>query len=296
VDRSRKFSRASAVALVAAAHVCLVYLLVTLVSTRAELSGPSVEPIVVSLIEMQLRPPVPLAPMRLSPTLAKIQIRLSQGAPDYPIQMPIEPTPSITPSTPVAGSSGISESVNQAGGGPLTLTVTHYVARRYPDLAARFGEHGEVALALLVDAQGDVDQVKIVRSTGSSRLDRAAVSAIRQWKFVPVKSAVSGQPVWGQVKLLFAPPQHVLGVPFIVMPYQAIAPKIDAEMGKSRKDLVHAPSAEGSVRRSLEKLIAAFPVTRGNDSATKAAESIEAEVGEGGRIGKLDQRLAIFKV
>jgi hypothetical protein len=83
-------------------------------------------------------------------------------------------------------------------------------------------------------------------------MDRAAVSAVRQWKFVPVKGAIPGQPLWGQVKLLFAPP--------------------------------HAPSAEMSVRRSLEKLIAAFPVTRGNDSATNAGESIEAEVGHLGPI------------
>jgi hypothetical protein len=90
--------------------------------------------------------------------------------------------------------------------------------------------------------------------------------------------------VWGQVKLLFAPPQRVLGVPFIVMPYAAIARKINAEIGASPEGPAHAPSAEVSVRRSLEKLIAAFPVTRANDSATNAGESIEAEVGHLGPI------------
>jgi hypothetical protein len=115
-------------------------------------------------------------------------------------------------------------------------------------------------------------------------MDRAAVSAVRQWKFAPVKGAIPGQPLWGQVKLLFAPPQRVLGVPFIVMPYAAIARKIDAEIGTSPEGPAHAPSAEMSVCRSLEKLIAAFPVTRGNDSATNAGESIEAEVGHLGPI------------
>jgi TonB family protein len=276
MDTPYKFSRATAAALAAAAHLCLVYLLITHASTRAEPRGPFVKPIEVSLIERPLRPPVPLAQITLNPTLAKIKVRLPQEPPDYPIELPAEPTPSEGSSTPVGGSSGIGGSVNQAPGGPLALTVIHYVAPRYPDLAARFHEHGEVAMALLVDAHGNVDQVKIVGSSGFSRLDRAAVSAVRQWRFAPVESAV---PVWGQVKLLFAPPQRVLGVPFIVMPYAAVAPKIDAEIGTNRKRSVHAPSAEVSVRRSLEKLIAAFPAARGNDSESSASQSIEAEVG-----------------
>jgi len=266
------------VVLVTAAHTCLVYLLVTIGSTRANSGGPSVEPLLVSLIERPLRPPVPLAWVMLNPTLATIRIRLPQ-APDYPIQMPAEPTASASPSTPVTGLSGIGGAVNQAGGGPLTLTVIHYVAPRYPDLSARFGEHGEVAMALLVDAKGNVDRVKIVRSTGSARLDRAAVSAVRQWKFASGKGAVLGKPVWEQVKFLFAPAQRVLSAPLIVMPYAAVARKIDAEINTDRKASVKAPSAEVSVRRSLEKLTAAFPVKRGNDPAMGGEESIEADLG-----------------
>jgi TonB family protein len=161
----------------------------------------------------------------------------------------------------------------------LTLTVTHYVAPRYPDRSTRFGEHGEVAIDVLVDAQGNVDRVKIVRSTASRLLDRAAVSAVRQWKFAPVRGPVPGEPVWGQTKLVFAPAQRILGVPFIVMPYDAIARKIDAEIATNRERPLHAPTAEASVRRSLKKLISAFPAERGIDSTTNAGESIEAEVG-----------------
>jgi len=277
VDTSWKSSRAGAIALVAAAHVGLVYLLIMLVSTHAEPNAPSLTPIEVNLIEMPLGPRVPLAPITLNPSLTKIHVRVPQ-APDYPIEMPPEPTASLSPSTPVAGVSGMGGSVTQAGGGPPSLVVTHYVAPRYPDLSARFGEHGEVALALLVDMQGNVDEVKILRSTGSRLLDRAAVSAVRQWRFAPVKNAASREPVWGEVKLLFAPPQRVLGVPFIVMPYAAVARKIDSEIGTNREGAVRPPSAETSVRRSLERLIAAFPLARGNESA-KGTESIEADVG-----------------
>lgn len=266
--------------------MCLAYLLVTLDTPYAEPSRPPVEPILVSLIEKPLRPPAPLAPIALNPTLAKIQISLPREAPDYPIQMPVEPASNAAPSTPVAGPSEIGASVDRAGGEPATLAVTHYVAPRYPDLAARFGEHGEVAMALRVDAQGNVDQVEIMRSTGSSRLDRAAVSAARQWKFAPATDAVHREPIWAQVKLLFAPPQRLLGVPFIVMPYSAVAHKIEAEIRGNRK--THAPSAELSVRRSIETLIDAFPVAQGNDSVTNVGASLEAEVGLLGPIHTLE--------
>jgi TonB family protein len=249
-----------------------------LVSTRVQSGASTVTPIVVSLIERPLGPPVPPARVTLNPALATIHIRLPQAT-DFPIQMPAEPTPSAIPSTPVAGLSGTGGTVNQAGGGPLTLTVTHYVAPRYPDRSARFGEHGEVAIDVLVNAQGNVDQVKIVRSTASRLLDRAAVSAVRQWKFAPVRGPVPGEPVWGKTKLVFAPPQRILGVPFIVVPYDAIARKIDGEIATNREGPLHAPTAEPSVRSSLEKLIAVFSVGRGHDSATNAGESIEAEVG-----------------
>lgn len=282
----RPLNRISAVALAAAAHLCVAYLLITLLSTRPQPSGSSV-PVVVSLIERPVGPRAPLARITLKPTLATIHIRLPQ-APDFPIQMPAEPTPSANPSTPVAGSSAIGGSVNQVGGAPATLTVIHYVGPRYPDLAARFGKHGEIAMALLVDAQGNVDQVKIVRSTGSRLLDRAAVSAARQWKFAPVKSSVPGAAVWGEVKFLFAPPQRLLSVPFIEAPYAAVLRAINREMGTNRRDPERAPSAASSLRRLLEKLIASFPVARDNDSAANAAESLEAEVGHLGAIHSVE--------
>jgi TonB family protein len=74
-------------------------------------------------------------------------------------------------------------------------------------------------MALLVNAQGNVDQIKVLRTTGSSRLDKAAVSAVRQCKFAADKSVARSEPMWGQVSLRFAPPQRLLRIPVIVMPY-----------------------------------------------------------------------------
>ncbi len=57
-------------------------------------------------------------------------------------------------------------------------------------------------MALLVNAQGHVDQVEILRNTGSWRLDKAAAST---------------------------------GVPVIVMPYAAVAREIDAATAMNRE-------------------------------------------------------------
>ena len=290
MDTSWKFSRASTAALVAAAHVLLVYLLISLGSTRDKADkteASSVEPMVVSLIDRPPRPRSPILGVTFKPKLVKIQISSPQQIPDIHIDVPAEPTPSLMPSLPVAGAPGpLSGPIGQVGG-PLTLTVIHYVAPIYPSKAAFAREHGHIAMALLVNAKGNVDEIKILRSAGSSRLDKAAVSAVRQWKFASDKSGERGEPVWGLVNLDFAPPQRLLGVPLIVMPYAVVAHEIDAEIAMNHKRHLHVPSTETSMRSLLQKLIAAFPSERGHDPGTdreSSGDSLEAELGHLGSI------------
>jgi TonB family protein len=288
LDTSWKFSRASAAALLgaAAAHVLLVYLLITLGSTRATSKAPSVKPIIVRLI-YQPRPPIEVW-VTINPKPVKLQINPPQ-IPDFHIDVPAEPIPSGRPDTPLVGSPGLPGPVNQVGG-PLTLNVIHYVAPIYSLQAARAGEHGSIAMALLVDAQGNVDQIKILRSTGSSRLDRAAVSAVRQWKFAADKNGVRREPVWGEVRLRFTPPQRLLRVPVIVMPYSAIARDIDAEIATNRARHLDSTSSEVSVRSLLQKLITAFANERAKEPGTtreSAGDWVEAELGLMGPIQSL---------
>jgi periplasmic protein TonB len=290
MDTSWKFSRASTAALVAAAHVLLVYLLISLGSTRDKTDkteASSVEPIVVSLIDRPPRPRSPILGVTFKPKLVKIQISSPQRIPEIHIEVPAEPTPSVMPSLPVAGATGpLSGPIGQVGG-PLTLAVIHYVAPIYPSKAAFAREHGHIAMELLVNAKGNVDEVKILRSTGSSRLDKAAVSAVRQWKFAPDKSGARGEPVWGLANIDFAPRQRLLDVPLIVMPYAVVAREIDAQIAMNHERHPHVPSTETSVRSLLQKLIAAFPSERGHDPGTdreSSGDSLEAELGHLGPI------------
>jgi protein TonB len=49
------------------------------------------------------------------------------------------------------------------------------------------GEQGQVVLRVLIDAQGQPQKVELHKSSGFDRLDRQAIEAVRQWRFVPGK-------------------------------------------------------------------------------------------------------------
>ncbi|NZA26042.1 energy transducer TonB [Luteimonas sp. SJ-92] len=78
-------------------------------------------------------------------------------------------------------------------------------APRYPSAALRRGESGEVLLRVEVAADGRARAVEVVRSSSSRALDRAAVAAVRRWRFQPALH--DGRPVAGtvQVPIDFSP-------------------------------------------------------------------------------------------
>ncbi|MCX9157371.1 TonB family protein [Niveibacterium sp. 24ML] len=57
----------------------------------------------------------------------------------------------------------------------------------YPALSRRLGEQGRVVLRVRVEANGSAGLVELHRSSGFSRLDEAALQAVRRWKFVPAR-------------------------------------------------------------------------------------------------------------
>jgi len=58
---------------------------------------------------------------------------------------------------------------------------------RYPDLARRAGIEGQAVVKALVDIDGSVMDVQILKSSGNQMLDEAALVAARRWKFSPAK-------------------------------------------------------------------------------------------------------------
>lgn len=63
----------------------------------------------------------------------------------------------------------------------------------YPAISRRLGEQGVVVLRVLISPDGRASEVQLVKTSGSSRLDGAAVAAVKEWRFVPALRG--GKPV-----------------------------------------------------------------------------------------------------
>lgn len=67
----------------------------------------------------------------------------------------------------------------------------------YPVLSRRLREQGVVKLRVHVTAEGTAGEVTLHASSGHERLDKAALDAVKRWRFRPVQQA--GTPVAGWV-------------------------------------------------------------------------------------------------
>lgn len=69
----------------------------------------------------------------------------------------------------------------------------------YPVVALRHGESGQVVLQVRIDEKGLPIDVDVARRSGSRELDRAAIQAVREWRFKP--AIQNGKPVSSVVEL-----------------------------------------------------------------------------------------------
>jgi len=77
--------------------------------------------------------------------------------------------------------------------GPVTLTTELAVAcpnrtpPAYPALSRRFDEEGTVVLQVELDETGGVASARVHKSSGYTRLDEAAFTAVRTWRCTPAQ-------------------------------------------------------------------------------------------------------------
>jgi periplasmic protein TonB len=74
---------------------------------------------------------------------------------------------------------------------------------RYPDSARRQGIEGEALLRFQVLTDGHVASVTVTRSAGHADLDRAAVDAVRTWRFEPARRGEEKVTVWVTLPVRF---------------------------------------------------------------------------------------------
>lgn len=108
---------------------------------------------------------------------------------------PALPTQSEAPPQPAAQPSTNSGEMRNA----VLADANGCAKPDYPLRAARNGETGTVTLALLVGADGRVQDSRIQSSSGSRDLDRAAVNALSLCKFQPAMNGSAAQAGWAQL-------------------------------------------------------------------------------------------------
>lgn len=93
---------------------------------------------------------------------------------------------------------------------PAPIPTTHQVNLRsdriaptYPKRALRMKQEGTVMLKILVDKNGSQKHIQLARSSQFPLLDRAAIDAVRQWRFHPTLRNGEAIISWVQVPIEF---------------------------------------------------------------------------------------------
>jgi protein TonB len=127
--------------------------------------------------------PTPPTPAPIAPAPPAPPAEASAPAPAAPAALP-----SRTASEPAAAARG------EVASAPPTLSPPNYKAAylsnpppAYPRVSRRNGEEGTVVLRVRVSAAGAAIQVQVERTSGSERLDAAALEAVKAWRFVPAR-------------------------------------------------------------------------------------------------------------
>ena len=157
---------------------------------------PAPVPVPVPVISIAPAPPPaapPESPEMPPATEAERGPLAATQAPDSAQVSRASPVPDVTPSQ------APSQSKNENPVGETTaqrvlpqVITARRVAPIYPATSRRRSEEGDVVLDVLVGADGRVTQITVAGSSDFERLDKAAVAAVQQWRFVPGR--VAGEP------------------------------------------------------------------------------------------------------
>jgi protein TonB len=183
--------RSIGIFIVIAFHILLIWALVNGLG-KAIVTIISPPPIQLSPLEKHVVPPPIVEPREpIIETRTKIII-----APNNPIPIEFESSAPL-----VVGTSDESVIATPSVSKPTILKASK---PDYPSTSARLGEEGATGLKLLINADGRVADVELVTSSGSNRLDEAAIKhAKRNWAFSPCTEGGKAVSCWYQTKLVW---------------------------------------------------------------------------------------------
>ena len=151
-------------------------------------------------------PPVSIA--SAAPALTTPEPRAPAGPPPRPAPAPVSPgveaVPSPAPKThPPAAPPATTRTVPD---GPSQLARPrggYQVTPSYPSSARRLGIQGTALLRVYVAADGQVTDIQVDETAGHPDLDRAAVDAVRRWRFEPGRRGADAIGMWVRLPVQF---------------------------------------------------------------------------------------------
>jgi len=207
-----------AIMLTVAAHAAVLPIALSL--GHAVSAAPEERLLMVDLAAAAPPPPPPPAPpppdpqsRSLPPTVPGVPpVALPLSLPNAPaLPEQAQPQPSAAPAPAAAPASAAAVPARApAAAGPATIssnaldsTLIAGAPPRYPHDSRRKREQGTVELLVIVGTDGRVEAISIARSSGSPRLDDAALKAVRGWRWQPVRRDGQAVKVRGIVEIPF---------------------------------------------------------------------------------------------
>lgn len=141
----------------------------------------------------KVKPPISIPKPEVEP-LPTVEDPIVAEVVDEPAPVDEGPSEPVAPAAEDSGSSGGMRNAVLAQG---------CATPEYPARAARNGDTGTVRLALLVGADGRVNNARVASSSGSRDLDRAALNALSQCRFQPAVANGQPQEGWAQIEYVW---------------------------------------------------------------------------------------------
>lgn len=191
--------------------------LITLPAKKEEAPAPEVVPIIKKqpVVKPVIKPketPQPLE--RPAPVVERI-VETTPEQPKFeastqPSAPPLETPVASAPSKPAPPAAPPKQEVVEEKVEPPKFGVAYLnnPPPEYPRLSQRAGEEGRVLMKVLVSAEGRPETVDVISSSGFERLDKAAVNAVKQWRFEPARKGGKALSAYVNVPLSFSLTQN----------------------------------------------------------------------------------------
>lgn len=115
--------------------------------------------------------------------------------------------PSTEPAKGVSTPGAAAGPSSPADGGPLVILDPAYrdppTPPAYPPRSVMLGQQGQVIVRAAIDQKGNPEEVVVWTSSGFPLLDKAALDAVKRWRFMPARRGASTVAAWVQVPVNF---------------------------------------------------------------------------------------------